>query len=112
MTHDVDVATLARALGTDVAEVRRLAGRKPRFVDRSGFLSAGLAVAAAALLFALTGPSIVQKNPLVASLLPAPRGPVYVVPAVPHVPAVAQRRVFVNGKEGWMRIDVAPPVNM
>ena len=47
-TADVDVATLARALGTDVGEVRRLAGRKPRFVDRSGVLSAGIALAVVA----------------------------------------------------------------
>ncbi|RYG23228.1 hypothetical protein EON82_14690 [bacterium] len=112
MTHDVDVATLARALGTDVAEVRRLAGRKPRFVDRSGLLSAGLAMAAAALVFALTGPGIVAKNPIVASLLPAQQTPVYMAPIeVPRVPAVAKRRVFIQDKHGWT-IETEPPVDM
>ena len=112
MSNDIDVATLARVLGTDVTEVRRLAGRKPRFIDRSGLVSAGLAMAVAALVFALAGPTFVAKNPVLASLRhPTPRVRFY-VPAVPHVPAVAQRQVFVNGKEGWIRIDTAPSVDM
>lgn len=62
---DVDMSTLAQALGTDVAEVRRLAGRKPRFVDRSGALSAGLAFALVALGAAAVGPTLYER------LLPA-----------------------------------------
>lgn len=112
MSNDIDVATLARVLGTDVTEVRRLAGRKPRFIDRSGLLSAGIACALAALVFAVAGPSVITKNPIVASLRPAPRVHFYVMPAVPHVPAVAQRQVFVKGKDGWMRIETGNPVDM
>ena len=68
---DVDVATLARALGTDVAEVRRLASRKRRFADASGVLSAALALAVVAAATLSMGPSLLVRNPLVATLLPA-----------------------------------------
>lgn len=112
MSNDIDVATLARVLGTDVTEVRRLAGRKPRFIDRSGLLSAGLAMAVATLVFAFSGSAVVTNNPLLASLRPAPRVRMYTVPVIPHVPAVAQRKMFERDRETWMRIDVPTPVDM
>ncbi len=100
VTNDVDVATLARALGTDVAEVRRLAGRSRRFIDRSGWLSAGVAVAVAIAVFAAVGPQIVTKNPLLARLMPAPPVTEYrwttepVMPTIPDVPVIARRPQF------------------
>lgn len=90
VTDEIDVSTLARALGTDVANVRRLAGRKPRFVDRSGLLSAGIAVAVIAAAFAFAGPSLLRKNPLLASLMPAPRvEQTFEIAPMPPMPATA-----------------------
>lgn len=86
LSDEVDMATLARALNTDVADVRRLAGRKPRFVDRSGLLSAGIAIAVVALGIALAGPSVLRKNPLFASLMPAPVTRVHFAPMPPATP--------------------------
>lgn len=50
MSADVDLSTLATSLGTSENEVRRLAGRRRRFIDRSGILSATLASVAAGML--------------------------------------------------------------
>ncbi len=69
----VDMSTVARALGTDVATVRRLAGRKRRFTDGSGVLSAGLALAAVLGVLMVAGSSIVQHHPLVAMFQPKPQ---------------------------------------
>ena len=80
----VDVETLARALNTDVAEVRRLASRRPRFVDGSGVLSAGLAFAVAVAAFMLAGSSFFSHNPLLARIQP-PAPPVIEAPAEPAV---------------------------
>lgn len=108
---DVDIATLARALGTDVAEVRRLAGRRRRFVDGSGILSAALAGAVAAAAVLLAGPRLLNDNPLLASLrpaapatAPAPGAPVEMVwVAPPHM------REFSYRKPTEIRIHVVKP---
>ncbi len=71
-TADVDVAALARALGTDVGEIRRLAGRKPRFVDRSGVLSAGIALAVVAFGTLTLAPSLLRNRPARTTSLIAP----------------------------------------
>ncbi len=66
MSSNVDIATLAKTLGTSPTEVRRLAGLKRRFVDRSGALSAVLTSAAVALVPSLASPPFFGRNPLVA----------------------------------------------
>lgn len=72
---DVDLETLARVLGTDVAEVRRLARKRRRFIDRSGVLSAGIAVLLVAAGYLALGTAFVKANPLVASLYPKRTAP-------------------------------------
>jgi hypothetical protein len=101
MTDEIDVATLALALGTDVANVRRLAGRKPRFVDRSGLLSAGIAITVIAAAFAFAGPSLLKKNPLLASLMPAPavEPPTFEIAPLPPMPATASFSMRLDGRE-------------
>lgn len=83
LTMDVDVATLARTLGTDVAEVRRLAGRKPRFVDRSGALSAGLALAVVALSAITFGPALLAHRSARTAEMVAPPAPAMIILADP-----------------------------
>lgn len=63
---EVDVETLAQALGTDVTEVRRLAGRRRQFVDGSGVLSAALALVIALAALLAIGPRFLEGNVLTA----------------------------------------------
>jgi len=102
MTDEIDVATLALALGTDVANVRRLAGRKPRFIDRSGLLSAGIAITVIAAAFAFAGPSLIKKNPLLASLMPAPTVETRILnfTPIPPMPATASFSMRLDGHDG------------
>lgn len=80
MATDVDVATLARTLGTSPAEVRRLAGRSRRFTDRSGVVSALVSVGVVAVVALAFGTSYLahrampyQGAPIVAQAARHPR---------------------------------------
>ena len=87
---DVDVATLALALGTDEAEVRRLAGRKRRFADASGVLSAAITLAVAVAALLAVGPSLLVRHRAMASLqTPTPEA----APAVLRIMADENGRV-------------------
>lgn len=95
---DVDVATLARALGTNVADVRRLAGRRKRFVDGSGVLSAALAMGVALAAFVTMGSRLPRMDALVARLTPPPA-------AAPEV-EVAQPEEWTPLAEPGMKIEI------
>lgn len=94
----VEMSTVARALGTDVAEVRRLAGRKRRFVDGSGLVSAGLALVLVAGAFMVAGSSLITRHPLMAMFgpRPEPRMEVPILPTLASYPIPGDRIIIVR----------------
>lgn len=98
-SSNVDIATIARALGTNVEEVRRLAGRRRRFIDHSGVMSAMLAAGVAAFAIVCAGTSLLQKHPLLAKLADVPVTTA-VAPTEIAAPTLASRHFYYRSPGG------------